>query len=136
MIITTFWPSGLRRYVQVVVSQGAWVRIPQTSFYKKIYYTITSKYLDFFNMAQNVMHTFITPECIRTHAAHTFQKGVDAINCNPGIAEAFTNIFDAKTPKDLIQALRKPVLTKFFNQAGGRRVLPSADFLVGVSGWA
>ena len=26
------WPSGLRRYVQVVVSQGAWVRIPLLSF--------------------------------------------------------------------------------------------------------
>ena len=27
----TTWPSGLRRYVQVVVSQGAWVRIPLLS---------------------------------------------------------------------------------------------------------
>ena len=27
----TGWPSGLRRYVQVVVSKGAWVRIPLQS---------------------------------------------------------------------------------------------------------
>ena len=26
-----FWPSGLRRYVQVVVSSDAWVRIPQSA---------------------------------------------------------------------------------------------------------
>ena len=89
---------------------------------------IPPKCLDFFNMAQNVMHTFLTPECIRTHAGQTFQKGVDAINCNPGIAEAFDNIFDAKTPKDLIQALRKPVLTKFFNQA-------AAEFCRQLTSW-
>ena len=28
----TVWPSGLRRHVQVVVSPGAWVRIPQLSY--------------------------------------------------------------------------------------------------------
>ena len=89
---------------------------------------ITPKCLDFFNMAQNVMHTFLTPEHIRTHAAQTFQKGVDAINCNPGIAEAFDNIFDEKTPKDLVQALRKPVLTKFFNQA-------AAEFCRQLTSW-
>ena len=89
---------------------------------------ITPKCLDFFNMAQNVMHTFLTPEHIRTHAAQTFQKGVDAINCNPGIAEAFDNIFDEKTPKDLVQALCKPVLTKFFNQA-------AAEFCCQLTSW-
>ena len=29
--LTTTWPSGLRRAVQVRVSQGAWVRIPPSS---------------------------------------------------------------------------------------------------------
>ena len=27
------WPSGLRRYVQVVVSQEAWVQIPQNAYF-------------------------------------------------------------------------------------------------------
>ena len=31
--LTTTWPSGLRRAVQVRVSQGAWVRIPPSSIF-------------------------------------------------------------------------------------------------------
>ena len=32
--LTTTWPSGLRRAVQVRVSQGAWVRIPPSSIFR------------------------------------------------------------------------------------------------------
>ena len=33
----SLWPSGLRRYVQVVVSSGAWVRIPQETLFSNFH---------------------------------------------------------------------------------------------------